>query len=489
VRVAITHYEAAWRLTEQHGWPEAMSGADRQSLYGALGRAYELTEAWPKARQIYAAMIADARTLGATAMECMGLNRLATVYLNGLGDKPEALRTLEMAHQIATHSGDRHGLAETEWNLSLAAIQLQHAKLALQHSERALAIAHELGHPHLLARCLTSTAQAYSLLRQWDKALPCVLETHRMYLASGDRVMAADSQRGVGFLQMFSGHTRQSLDTLQDTFAFSVRIDNQMGVADCAWILARAHLESGNYGEAIRLARQAVEQTRALAHPLLHVLARSAWGIVQRTIMDCESARQTMLPLLAQSTSDGVIGWTDQAPELCALYASMGDWEQAYAYARQITHPMNDGEPLLPFSLTGWYETEALLRGGDVALARAGVARLSALVGENRRYRLILVRSQAVLALWDGDAVQAISLLLAALDLARDIGLPGEAWPILDELGRFHKDRGEAAQAQTAYREAATLIHQLVQTIDDVVLRDGFLSAEPVRRVTANSAQ
>ena len=306
----------------------------------ALGRAYELTEAWAKAQKIYETMIAQAQALGATALECLGLNHLATVYLNGLGDKPQALQILEKAHRVAEQNGDRRGLAETEWNLSLAAIQAQNPKLALQHSERALAIAQELGHPHLLARCLTSTAQAYSFLRRWDKALPYVLETHQMYLASGDLVLAANSRRGIGFLQIFAGQAAAGLDTLQESLAFSRRIENLMGAADCAWILARAHLELGNYGEAVKLGRQAVEQTHALGHPLLYALARSGWGIIQRTVMDWESAQATLLALFAQSPAEGGIGWTDQAPELCALYAAMGDWEQAYAYARQVTHPM-----------------------------------------------------------------------------------------------------------------------------------------------------
>ncbi len=447
VRVAISHYETAWQLAEQRGWPEEVSGADRQALYGALGRAYELTEAWVKAQKIYETMIAQAQALGATALECLGLNHLATVYLNGLGDKPQALQILGKAHRVAEQNGDRRGLAETEWNLSLAAIQAQNPKLALQHSERALAIAQELGHPHLLARCLTSTAQAYSFLRRWDKALPYVLETHQMYLASGDLVLAANSRRGIGFLQIFSGQAAAGLDTLQESLAFSRRIENLMGAADCAWILARAHLELGNYGEAVKLGRQAVEQTHALGHPLLYALARSAWGIIQRTVLDWESAQATLLALFAQSPAEGGIGWTDQAPELCALYAAMGDWEQAYAYARQVTHPSHEDEPLLPFNLTGWYETQALLRGGEDAAARAGIARLGAAVGDNRRYRLILLRSQAVLAEWDGAVAQALGHLQAALALAQAMGLPGEAWPILGELGRLYGEQGETEQA------------------------------------------
>jgi tetratricopeptide (TPR) repeat protein len=171
VQVAITHYETIWQITKQNGWPETISGADRQALYTALGRACELAGNWAQALETYQAMIDDARTVGATAMECLGLNHLATVYLNGFSDQTLALSCLEQARSVAEQNGDQRGLAETEWNLSFAAIQAQNAQLALHHSERALAIAHELGHPNLLARCLTSVAQAYSLLRQWDKAL------------------------------------------------------------------------------------------------------------------------------------------------------------------------------------------------------------------------------------------------------------------------------------------------------------------------------
>jgi tetratricopeptide (TPR) repeat protein len=223
----------------------------------------------------------------------------------------------------------------------------------------------------------------------------------------------------------------------------------------------------GNYGEAVKLGRQAVEQTHALGHPLLYALARSAWGIIQRTLMDWESAQATLLALFAQPPAEGGIGWTDQAPELCALYAVMGDWEQAYAYARQVTHPSHEDGPLLPFNLTGWYETQALLRGGEDAAARAGIARLGAAVGANRRYRLILLRSRAVLAEWDGAVAQALGHLQAALALAHAMGLPGEAWPILGELGRLYGEQGEAEQAHTAYREAAAIIRQFAATINE----------------------
>jgi hypothetical protein len=84
-------------------------------------------------------------------------------------------------------------------------------------------------------------------------------------------------------------------------------------------------------------------------------------------------------------------------------------------------------------------------RGGDSNVARREVERVAALVGENRRYRLPLLRSQAVLAQWDGHVAQAIAHLEAALDLAQEMELPGEAWPILGELGRLYAERGDPA--------------------------------------------
>lgn len=488
VRVAITHYETAWQVAEQKGWPEEISGADRQDLYSGLGRAYELVEAWTQAQATYQAMIVTARTIGATAMECLGLTRLATVYLNGLSDRSQAFALLEQARSLAEQSGDRRGVAETEWTLSVAAVQEEKPNLALHHGERAVAIARELGHPQLLARSLTSVAQVYALRRQWEKAEPYIAESQQLYTDAGNLVLAANSQRGLGFLQMFLGHPAESLATMQETFAFSQKIENLWGLADCAWIMARTHLELGNYGEAIRLGRQAVEQSRGVGPPIFHMLARSAWGIIQRTIMDWDAARETFLELFVQSPEEGVIGWTDQAPELCALHALTGDWEQATHYASQVVRPRGD-EPLLPFNLTGWYETEALLRGGDSDLARAEVERLSGLVGDNKRYQLILQRCQAALAQWDGAIDQAISCLQAALTLAQEMGLPGEAWLILGELGRLYAEQGEAGKARQAYGEAGAIIHRLAETIDEDGLREGFLTAVSVQSILEASKE
>jgi hypothetical protein len=86
--------------------------------------------------------------------------------------------------------------------------------------------------------------------------------------------------------------------------------------------------------------------------------------------------RETQLQALAmqQETAAAVFPeWT--LNELCAIAALSGDWAAAQTYARQTLGAREEASEL-PIALTGWYETEALLRGGDKALACSGLQRL-----------------------------------------------------------------------------------------------------------------
>jgi len=481
-RVAIAHYETAMQLAEQNSWPDFISGADRQDLYTNLGRAYELTEAWKQAQEMYQTMFAYAQTIQAPAMECLALNRLATVYLNGAKTPQQAIPLLVQARRVAERSGDRRGLAETEWNLSIAARMQQDTNLSRQHGEQALALARQLGHPQLLARCLNSIAYVHGRLRQWDKVEAYASEASDLYRAAGNRILEADSQRVLGWSQMYSGRPHESLVTLRETLAFSRQIENLWGEAEASWRLAGALLELGQYGEAVRLSRRATKQARMVGQPTMIQLALTTWGAVQRSLMALEPARETLLEALdnyTETESGGFRGWI--LSELCASSALSEDWNQAYVYASKLLAFRN--ETLPPMGLTGWYETEALLRGGDGDMARAEVERLAGIVENNRRQRLPWLRSRAVLAQWDGDTDQAINHLKAAAELAQEIGLPGEEWSILSGLGALYSSQKDYTCAQRAWKASSNIIFSLADIIEEKELRTGFLEAQIVQSI------
>src|SRR5205085_10550381 len=119
------------------------------------------------------------------------------------------------------------------------------------------------------------------------------------------------------------------------------------------------------------------------------------------------------------------------------------------------------------------------LRGGDERLAREEVHRL----GPYRRFRIPYLRSEALLAAWDGQREQAIDQLTEAAQLAADLGLPAERWQIQAALGRLYQVVGEPTQAQAAFGEAATIIGGLAEGIGDEALRTNFLAGPQIQPV------
>jgi hypothetical protein len=160
------------------------------------------------------------------------------------------------------------------------------------------------------------------------------------------------------------------------------------------------------------------------------------------------------------------------AAQLCADYALAGDWETAIRYVRQaMALRQYNALPLVISPL--WLETEALLRGGEVAQAREDCQQWGALVRYIPHYRLSHFRSLAVLAEWDGEQEQAIVYLEEANTLAEAIGLPGEQWPILAKLAQLYPD---VARQQTAKSQATEIIRRLAEQMGDKELRQNFVA-------------
>lgn len=477
-RDAVTHFEAVIQLTQESGWPATLSGADRQDLYLGLGRAYELIEMWPQAASIYQQMIDYARSIDGGTVECLGLNHLATVCINGLKDSQRAVMLLEQAGSIAEQNGDRRGLAETEWNLSTAARMAQDTYAAQDHGERALAIARELHHPQLLARCLNGLAYVNARLRRWDQVEAYAREARDIYATAGNRVLEMDNYRLIAWSQAFLGYPEASLDTLREALVFSQQIENVWGMAECGWRMAQNLLDLGRYGEAVRLAPQAVERARLVGQPTMFVMALATWGAVQRTVKAWGAARDTLLEALAEYSDKALTGYQDWIlSELCALSAQTGDWWQAHVYARQNAQLMWD-DSLLPITMAAWYETEALVWGGDGDLARAEVERLRVLAGDNKRFRLVASRRMAVLATWDRDFDAAIRHMHVARTLAQEVGYLGQEQSILAALGALYDELGDDSAAAEARDKASAITRRLGASIDDPGIRAVFLEGD-----------
>ncbi len=160
----------------------------------------------------------------------------------------------------------------------------------------------------------------------------------------------------------------------------------------------------------------------------------------------------------------------------------MGEWTNALRYARQVVTVAGD-HGLAYAEIPHWCVTEALLRGGDAAMAQVYLVRLNVHNGDGQRDRVQYLRASAELAQWEGHQEQARAHLEEAGVLAEEIGLAEERWQIQVALGDLEQSRGEQTLAGQSYAQAVCVIQELAEKIEEKVLQTGFLTAPQVRHV------
>lgn len=483
IREAIQQYESALRIEQNAGETLKVSASDWRDLYTQLGRAYELLNEWEKAQATYNSLLKIAQAGSHIAIECQALNRLASVQVNGFINREAASDFLQQALAVATANGDELGLAETEWNFALVALAGDQLTLARKHAERALNLAQKFEQPDLSVRILSTLAYTNLRMRQWHAVIDYTKKARPFYLRTGDRAMQADFLRQAGLACLFVGQPAEGINNSGEAYAIGLEIDNLWGKADAATQLANGLLETGSYGEAWNLLQQAIPLARSAGHPHLIAMNLTIVGKAQRILNALEEARGTLLKVLAAQAEGPAPLFPDWAPaELCAVCALLGDWDAAATYARKTLDTRLE-EALPPVGLTTWYETKALLRGGDEELARSSVAQLNQWIDDNPRYRLSFLRSLAVLALWENDLDRAHDHLVEASTLANAIGLPGERWEILAALGDLNDLKGEVKRAYRSFSQASEIVEMLAENIEDDELRKKFLTSPPIQSV------
>jgi DNA-binding SARP family transcriptional activator len=514
VHDALTFYEQARHLMAERvhglGLLAMLPAPEIEHLYIHLGRAYELNAEWEKARTAYTSMLAYAREAGESVMESTILNRLAILAAQQSFDLVTAQTLLEEAWRVAEASGDLVILAETEWNLSQMAIHAWKSEQALLHAERALERARMTGLKELTARSLYTLGMSYALGNRWEEAVLYADDARTLYAAIGDQAGVAG---GLSAQLIYAGSppsellTKRAMEVLclcllalghvnrgepltgvnagRAALDISVEINNLWAQVYSVLNLNHALLEIGEYEEALRITQQGVEMARTLPNPTLLLFMLTVSGAVHQAMLRLEEAHEALIESLALSETIAVRSYKVLATSrLCANRALAGDWKTAYTYALETVAVRKDIDASLLFiDFTRYYETEALLRGGEEEWAREDVQRLGAHINTNRRQRLAYLRARATLAQWDGEAIETLESLQEAAVLANEIGLPGELWQIEVALGEVYTSRGEMKQASQTFARAGAIVQGLAAKMEDEELRTNFLAAPAVQRV------
>jgi DNA-binding SARP family transcriptional activator/tetratricopeptide (TPR) repeat protein len=516
VRDALAHFERARRLVAVAG-PDHVGAAvaeDLARLYLHLGRAYELAQDPAQAGAAYRALRALAQQWCLPRAKIGALSHLAMLAARA-GDRATARTLLEEALGVAEASGDRPALVEIETHLAdIAQSDPVAAPEALQRGEHALALARELGQPHLVAASLHALSYVAATMGDYERtaalaeeagALYAVLDTQPPEFLAAPRTitgtppssrlqrraMQADCLHQLSCARTLIGEPRAALEaaraalairqaqTEAEDYAMTVVFGYNQGQFSLG--LVYALVELGAYAEALHVAEHGVARLRVLDVPfvLLWVLDALAWAHL--ALQQGDAARQVGEEMLRLSQRLPLPLFIYQPnARLCAACVLTGDWACAHTYALRATEARI---ALALADLTHADLTVALLWGGDVALAREGVGRFGAVIGANRRFRIPYLRALATLAQWEGAMAQAIAHLEEAQALAAQIGLPGEQWQLAALLAQTYRDQGQVAQAERAQARAEATLQALAEGLPDPTLRASFLvAAERTRR-------
>jgi DNA-binding SARP family transcriptional activator len=515
VRYAIEHYERGRSLLAEDEGVRTGGGrqlgepaiADFEHLYTQLGRVYEVTEEWGKAREACETMLDFSREVGEARLEVGALNNLAILAFHQESDPPRARRLLEDARRVAEETGLREALVETECNL---ADVMTYGAGEFEHSGRlarkALASARTSEErPDLIARALETLARlelfrgsleesaAYAeegaaLSRELAKRRPPrtllpSMPTAMGLMASwkvGNKAMEIQCLMYLAYVRVFQGRLQEGVAFGREVLGKSRELPERAEAMGSPAI-SLGLLASGEYEEALEVCLRGTELARKaqdmflLWHNLDHL------GRAYEALLDLKAARRVYEEALELGAQLGPQYEALSSASLCAVDTLSEDWEEAYAHALRALEAGTSFDVLDGLYLH--HEVEALLRGGDKQLAPEVVRRFADRPRTNERERIAYLRSLAVLSEWEGETQRTMDHLREAEALAEKIGLPKELWQIQSRIGRLHERRGEIGEARAAFSRAVQTLRRLAEKIGDEKLRKGYLAAPQVRRV------
>jgi len=502
VQDGIVHYERARGLLERG---VTVPQDESVRLYANLGRAYDAAGVRDAARGAYEALLRAARaSTPALAAEAFNL------YLTRDGLRlDEARALLEEALPLAARAGAHAAEADMRLNIAQVAVMAWNLDAATREAGRARAVARAGGLAELEGRSLDLLALVALWAGHFDDSRARCMEAIATFRALAGRGAGATltspplrqlwasapwspSWSHEAHLQGMEAHCHALLANVEVNRG-EIAAGRSVGYAglqlaeeardDWGWAyiavnLATALVEDGEYAEALRVEGRASEIARALPNTNLRPKVPLEAGAIHLALLDLARARAATLEalrLLGPEASATHVWWVLGLSRLCATYALAGEWGEAAVHARAAAESRaRTGVEIVPKDFARYLETEALLRDGDEAAARRGIARLAARVGVNRRHRLVLTRMQAALARWESDAAGAIARLEDALRLAAGMGLPGERWAILAELVALRRERGEADAADEAAGQARAIVEELAARLGDTGLGRDF---------------
>lgn len=495
---AVGYYERAQELLEDP--PPDTAAADNGAtprlprLYGGLARACALVHDWARAQEAYERMLAAAREAGDREAEWGALHGLGVLAIGfTVGPEDDELLRGVRRHEASERRAATMGGADRGPERARSEA-IYSPNFARRYSERALSVAREIGRKDLVLRSEFGLGVTSGWVGLWAKSVAHMEEAVSLYAALDDGTPEADTLLNLmwsnGMVAWGKGmvdgpdHAFGPTGALQKHWRQAAELSDmidtdyaraQMGAQAVGLAMA------GEYEDAIGKASRGLEAARSLGHPQLVFVGLVGLGDAHRGVFALDAARSAYLDMFGWVYS--TVLRREVHARLCAVAALSGEWEQAHGHALEASGL--EEEIFLPLTyLHRHHDIEALLRGGDTDLVHENLRTFERRTrGQKGYFRLAYLRAEAVLARWNGDTNETLSLLYEALGQAERLGLPGETWQIAATLGETHEERGGGGPSERAFGRASVEVRRRAANIKDESLRKRYLAAPQTSRV------
>ncbi|MEO8333999.1 MAG: AAA family ATPase [bacterium] len=475
-REALQHFERAVAATENAG-----ERVDSSLLIGR-GQAYETLGAFAQANDDFRSALAAAREKGERRIEWVALHALGMLWAARDYDRAGLYR-LE-ALEVARVIGDAPLIARSLNRFGNWFVNREDPHSGIPHHDEALAIFELTADTRGIAETVDLLATAHHIAGAQDTAAALYERSVELFTTLEDRrglvnslavlgVCGPSNHASVGPVATIS--QAHALLTDERSIQLAVDIGWRAGEAFTRYLIADCLAWRGEYGRALRRARESLLIAQEIEHLQWECGTRRVLGVIAQDLFDSAEATTQLHAahdIARRLGSATWIRWT--GGPLSISLARDGRPDEAARILDEIDQTVS---PLRERSSSHRTlgERYMMVARGEIALASGNATDVLDIIGEaevKRTPRTALLRAQALVALerWD-DAT-------ALLDVARIESDRQGARPIswrIDALrGATHLGRRHRLEARRAFDAARAIADDIISALDERALVASF---------------
>ena len=446
---AAEHYSRALNLADR--LPEEVQAETKATLYGKRGATNMALSSFEQSIDDYRRMLKQQEAFDSPEKQAAGLNALATTLFFA-----HRLEEMEARANEALAAAKRAGSEKLRLD-TMGLMALKHAAYGELSEGRpilddVIKSARAIDHKPALLTGLAWRGCIHFFQTEYELAIECELEAKQLASKLRDGFLLLTSMFFLGLSKGNLGQISEAIATLEEAIQIAGRNGDRFWFPRMPNCIGWMHRELQDFEGALKHNQEGLRVARQY-----HVLEAEANSLINLGIDHTVGGRFEETASAFNETRD--------------IFKRDAWFRWRYSIRLEAA--------------TAWH----WLRQGDLEKAEEFADRLLETAGQYEVHKYIAEahRLKAKIATAANDLDAAAAEFATGLAELERHPAPFVAWRTYADLGRLQQKRGDAAAAQSAFRQAADIIEACAANVSDAELRATFLNSKAVRGVMAGA--